>query len=51
MTNKRLDRLMDLQGVIMQLFLSSEDIDEQEWLQNFSEEIEIKINKLKGVKV
>ena len=51
MTNIRLSRLIDLQGIIMQLFLSSEDVDEQEWLQNFSEEIEIKIKKLKGDKV
>jgi hypothetical protein len=44
MNNKREQRLVDLQGVLLKLIETAEDNDEREWLQNFAEEIE---NKLK----
>ena len=37
-------RLVDLQGVLLKLIETAEDNDEREWLQDFAEEIENKIN-------
>ena len=47
----RLEYLEDLQGTLLKLYEFSNDEDEQEWIQDFSEQIDKKIKKLKGVNV
>lgn len=44
----RQEHLADLQGVLLKLFEYTDDKDEQEFLQDFAEKIEIKLKKLKG---
>lgn len=46
----REEHLADLQGVLLKLFEYTDDKDEQEFLQDFAEKIEIKLKKLKGDK-
>lgn len=45
MNDKRKQRLVDLQGVLLKLIETAEDNSEREWLQNFAEDIENKIKE------